>query len=195
MRDARWGKEPGYGLRFTNTGPVEKAALDHILRDLARAGAVNRERLKPVWLTKIPLNQPRFQLLPRVLFQTGQGPCRAILLDLSRSGCLIRPTGALPPPLGEPCPLTISCRKLELTLVGIPRWSGSPEGKAIVGIAFDFKNRSEKARWRALLTACRRGHAPHRLVSSQPLSPDALLAAALHSPYRLVHFLKRKLLK
>ncbi len=193
MSDTRRGKETGYGLRFVNTGRIEKDGLNHILRDLARAGAVDRERQGPVRLTKLLFNKPRFRLPSRVRFQTATGSCGAILLDLSRGGCLIQPTDACLPPLNEPCLLTIGCLDTDLTLNGIPRWSGAPEGNPVTGIAFSFKNRSEKARLRALRAACRRGHAPNRLVSATPLSADALLASALRSPYRFVYSLIRKL--
>jgi hypothetical protein len=181
----------GYGLQFEHRDATQKIALETLLGDLRRAGLVNRERQRLV-ADKTP-TAPRFRLNAGARIETPLGALAVVVIDLSRTGCLLGlPPAAESGPRG-PFRLDLQCFDARVSVPCEARWTGRFEGRAVLGVAFRFEDKAQRKLVRRIVAVSRRAGAADRRKSAPPLPAAKLTELALKSPYRLIYGLKKRI--
>ena len=193
-RDVKHG-ETGFGLKFVRTGSGEQAALQGLLLDLRRAGFLDRNRARASRRDGpgVRKTAPRFRFATRAaIVRDGQSrPC--LLLDLSRTGCLLDPEGNEEAECSERFRLSLRCGGHETLVECEPRWHGVLDGRNVCGAFFVFDHPRSARRVRRIVNRFRKAGAAGRNRLAHRLPAERLEEYALHSPYRLVHAVKSKL--
>lgn len=190
MRQSERDGLSGYGLMFMRMSSGQRQGIRKMLHDLKKAETLNKER-RHVKRGRQSPDMPRYLLNTMVMRNDSSGKAPAVLLDLSRKGCLMEGSLAL----NETVSLRIICLNREIEVIGRGRWMGNVNGVVSCGVLFDYENRLQRRHVACIVRLVKKAGAPDRLESAKPLPDEIILRHALNSPYRIVHALSLKLQK
>jgi c-di-GMP-binding flagellar brake protein YcgR len=178
----------GYGLQFARPDRVQAIALRALLRDFRRAGLLKRARERPGMPVR---TAPRFLVNAGAEIAAGDRTAPAVLLDLSRTGCLLGLPGG--PETGPAAGFRVAFRCFggSVSVACEPRWTGRLEGAPVCGAAFRYESAAQKKRVRRIIARLRRAGAADRRKTARPVPKETLAELALKSPYRLLDGVRR----
>jgi c-di-GMP-binding flagellar brake protein YcgR len=195
MRATNEETKTGIGLMFVDLGRAQKAGLRQLTLDLSKAGAANRAQHANVSDGGNKRLAARYRVCAEARICMDECICPAALADLSSGGCLVQTPTHFDMPIDRPYELRIRCLDNELSIEGILMWHGSLEGTQVMGFAFRFRNNAERAVLRSILASCYRRKSQNRIAHAKPLPPETLAEYAMHTPYKIVHFIRNRIAK
>ncbi|MBN1525766.1 MAG: PilZ domain-containing protein [Spirochaetales bacterium] len=185
----------GYGMKFIHISAIEKKALSALILRLEKGGMSDTERLIFEQNEKKLQTSPRFVIQTSALMRVNNKTHGGKLKDISATGCLLKVPGFQTLSPGLPVHLTLSCFSRLAEINGIVCWLKNEENTALAGIVFTDPSKKTQETVKCIINAGKTAGAQLRLKTARPLPMEKIEEYALNSPYKIIHGVKKKVLK
>lgn len=203
MRKASQKEElNGYGIMFVKLTDAEKMGISSLIEDLEKGGTRDFSRevkgavpegSEVTELTHQRKTAARYKLIHEAVLTGEKENIQCEIVNISKNGCFLTAEREIPE--GLIYRIKIRCMKLEVEMEGeINRKSGS-RGVYGYGVKFINATKQKKQIINMIIRKYKKIGARNRLKDSSPVSDEVIDRYVAHTPYRIVLFFKKLLLK
>ena len=191
-----------FGIMFVKLTAPKKNKLNAIIEYLERGGLRDYSREKKAVLvqaaerraySRLYETASRYTLTHNAVLTMEGKNIQCQVLDISRNGCFIKTGQDIP--LDSNHTINLRCMKMETAVKGRIEWKTMLHGLNGYGVKFMNLTKGEKRNIDMFIHTLKKIGAQNRLKEAQPVSEDVIDKGVINTPYKIVLFFKKLLLK
>lgn len=191
-----------YGVMFVKLTSMGKKGIKVIIDDLEKGRLRDYSRdykedsedaIKKMLYPRLKETTSRYKLNHTAILIEGEKNIQCQMLDISRNGCLIKTEHDISE--GTIHKINIRCMKLEAEIEGTIKRKTDLGGLNGYGVEFINITKPEKQKIGRIINTLKRIGARNRLDGARRVSEDVIDKSVAGTPYKIILFFKRLLLK
>lgn len=191
-----------YGIMFVRLSENTKYQLNMLIKVLEMGGLRDYFREQKTTqakehelrsTTRITETASRYSLSHTAVLSGKGKDINCQLLDISERGCYIRTPESFS--VSQKYRVTIICMNQKTSVKGVIEWAGESEKPGRYGVKFIDITKEEKKNLMAIIRVLIKFGAYNRTRDAHPVSEEVFDRSVAHTPYRVVLFLKKLILK